>query len=109
MFWDDELQALAIQVFLDCTGRFDGKTLFNHGKPTDLFFRTYKRRGVFSHGERVILEIALDFWNGRGNTRFSELYTLSPQGRELTFSLYQALCDSAQAVQDWIDGHIDHE
>jgi hypothetical protein len=109
MFWDDELQALEIRGFLDCTGRFGAKTLFNHGKSTDLFFRTYKRRGVFSHGELKILEIALDFWNGRGNTRLSELYTLSPQERKLTFSLYQALCDSAQAVQDWIDSHIDHK
>jgi len=103
MFWDNELQAAAIQTLLDRTGRFTGQPLFQQGRASELFFRLYKRRRSYSHGERILLEIALDFWNGQGNARFADLYQLNPQTRSLVFSLYQALCTSPQAVLAWID------
>lgn len=109
MFWDNELQAAAIRIFLDCTGHFRGQKLFEQGHATDLFFRLYKRRRSFSHGERILLEIALDFWNGQGNARFADLYQLNPQDRSLVFSLYQALCTNPQAVQAWIEAHVSLE
>lgn len=105
MFWDNELQATAIQTFLDCTGHFSGQKLFEQGRATDLFFRLHKRRRSFSHGERILLEIALDFWNGQGNARLSDLYQLNAHDRSLVFSLYDALCTNPQAVQAWIEAH----
>lgn len=103
MFWDDQLQAAAIQAFLDATGIFRGTVLFENGKMTDLFLIIYQHRGKLSHGERLIVEAAMDFWNGDGNLRLNQLTTLSAQHRELIFSLYQALCNSAPAVQSWIE------
>ncbi len=103
MFWDDQLQAAAIQAFLDATGIFRGTTLFENGKMTDQFLQLYQSRGKLSHGERLIVETAMDFWNGDGNVRLNQLTTLSSRHRELIFSLYQALCHSAQAVQNWIE------
>lgn len=103
MFWDNQLQADAIQAFLNRTGHFRGQILFHKGCATDAFFRLYKRRRSLSHGERILLEVALDFWNGQGNARFAELYQLNPTDRNLVFSLYQALCTSPQSVQAWIE------
>ncbi len=103
MFWDEKLQSAAIQTLLGRIGRFNTDALFDQGRPTEQFFQLYKRRGALSHGERVILEIALDFWNGQGNVRFNELYVLSSRTRALVFSLYQALCDGPEAIQDWIE------
>ena len=104
MFWDNELQAAAIQTLLDRTGRFRGQTLFQQGQITDAFFRLYKRRRSFADGERILLEVALDFWNGSGQARFSELYMLNLFEREHIFSLYQALCEGPHAILDWIEG-----
>ena len=105
MFWDNNLQADAIQTFLSCSGHFGSQVLFEQGHATELFFRLYKRRRSYSHGERILLEIALDFWNGQGNARFADLYQLNAHDRSLVFSLYQALCSSSQAVQAWIEAH----
>ena len=55
-------------------------------------------------GERILLEVALDFWNGSGKARFSELYMLNLFEREDIFALYQALCEGPHAILDWIEG-----
>jgi hypothetical protein len=50
-----------------------------------------------------LLEVALDFWNGSGQARFSELYMLNLFEREDIFALYQALCGGPHAILDWIE------
>lgn len=103
MYWDEELQCVAIHTFLGRISRFKSDALFSRGRPIEQFFQLYKHRGALSHGERVILEIAPDFWSRQGNVHFNELYILSSQIRKLVLSLYQAPCDCPEAIQQWIE------
>jgi hypothetical protein len=105
MYWDDRVQAKAIQTMLSQSGTymFRKTIFFENDKATPAFWETYENRGVLAQGEQVMMSVALDLWNGQAHTDFTELYYLDAPARQLVFSLYMALCKSEEAVLQWIE------
>jgi hypothetical protein len=102
MFRDEGQQARTMQTLLKRAGVVFADDLFADGKPSDSFFACFEHIGAYSHGEQILLKIALDLWNGDGVTRLFELFCLDGRNQSLVLSLLQALSAGPQAVERWI-------
>jgi hypothetical protein len=107
IFKSEEQKADAIQAFLSSSRLypFQGKVFFKDGMMTDVFVRMWERRGVVSHGEQIILQVALDCWNGGGDAKLADLFALDDDREKLVLSLLGAIVDGSEAIEQWIGKH----
>jgi len=64
MYYDNDLMVEALQALVVRSGYFRGQLLFKGEKTTSVFWDLFDNRDALSHGERVFMEVLLDFWNG---------------------------------------------
>ena len=91
-FRDEGQQARTMQALLIRSG----------GKPSERFFALLKNISQLSHGEQIILRIALDLWNEEGDVRLSELFCLDARSQALVLSLLSAMSAGPRAIEKWI-------
>ena len=63
----------------------------------------YAGKHGLSHGESIMLRVALDFWNGEGGVGFAEIIeTLDETNLRAVLSLARAHHAGPDAVEEWI-------
>lgn len=71
--WQTEAERSAAAMrLLDAAG-LSRRGLWDSNGPTELAWKLRGRRTTLSHGEHVILRIALDIWNGQGGATFADV------------------------------------
>jgi hypothetical protein len=64
------------------------------------------RSSPYSHGETVMLQVAMDFWNGSGKALWADLLeVLDLNNLQNTVDLAVAVANGGDAVDRWITEH----
>lgn len=100
-FRDKKQQCRAIQDLMSLQKSL-GDHVYAYTQPTDLFWCLVKEYGL-SSGERVIIRVALDLWNGEGAVTLSELFKLSYGPRVWILGLMRAASESPEEIDRWLD------
>jgi hypothetical protein len=95
-------EARTMQALLTRSGGAFSDNLCAGGKPSERFFALLKNISQLSHGEQIILRIALDLWNEDGDVRLSELFCLDARNQALVLSLLSAMSAGPRAIEKWI-------
>jgi hypothetical protein len=100
MFTSEQQRSEVCRTLLEAVYRGD---LWDHTGPTDAALDLLEADGgPLSSGERVMLKIAFDVWNGGGNATMSgAFYTLDQSRRTVVADLMLALDDGRQ-IDDWL-------
>jgi hypothetical protein len=77
------------------------------GRPSPAAVDLVEGRGSgLSHGEAVLVRIAMDLWNGHGGASFDDvLHVLDAERTRTVVTLLLAANDSVEAVDAWLKVH----
>lgn len=103
MFASDQQRSLAIRVLLPRTLQ---KLWTEHG-PTEEAVDYVLHGSPLSSGEKIMLAVAFDFWNGQGDARFSDVANrLDSRNTHAVASLMIAVVRGSLHVDEWIETQI---
>lgn len=102
MFKNDQQICACIRVLLH-SARLE--QLWTATGPTDEALALLRDKGGYlSSGERLMLFVAFDFWNGQGNAEFGKLINvLDADKLGLVCSLAIAVAEGEEAVAFWLE------
>jgi hypothetical protein len=92
MYWqfrDESQQAQAIRALFEranapsLPGSLIAGLSTQARKPSEAFFQMFEHAGTLSHGEQILLRLALDIWNAQGKVLLAELFDLDERNRAL--------------------------
>lgn len=99
MFRDERQQVAVCRALLK---RVRLERLWTHDGPTEEAVDLLEASPL-SHGEHLMLRVAFDFWNGRGEARLAELLaTLDGPNLRAIGTLLGAMADSSE-IEQWLD------
>lgn len=101
MFLNDAQACRALQLLLVAIK--DGR-LWSESGPSDEAVRILNGETPASHGERVMVQVAFDFWNGEGKAKFADMIgVLDSNNQARAAALWVAYDFGQHAIEDWID------
>lgn len=104
MFASDSQACRAIVALLEASALPPLRGLWTDAGPTERACKLLERGGRgMSRGEALLLRVAFDFWNGRGEAKFADVINvLDPRRLELVGSLMAAMNAGSGAVEKWL-------
>lgn len=105
MFQNDTQRCQAIRVLLSSLGL---ERMWTTTGPTDEACELLEQKGGYlSSGERLLLFVAFDMWNGDGHADFGKLlYSLDGARQRLVGELLVAMsAETNQTIDAWIARH----
>lgn len=107
MWRDDAQRSAAIRILLE--GAHLGRWWTDVGPSVELAALVvggWEGVGAYSHGEQVMLRVAMDYWNGQGHAALAEvLDVLDGANLGRVASLALALAAGASTVDRWLEAH----